>query len=451
MSEGPEQKPTETGNINLQIGQKYSESDGKKLNSSQINNINEELLAEDFDFFQDESEQINHLSNIEKGLEKIKATKENDLDEYLKDYIQDLEEFSCIFNLEELILSPEYTIKLFMKSLKKVINFQYFYTKFNNPKEKNENKEKFMSIKNKGNKENQIDNETSLNQEKINLSVQTKEQNNKIKKRKDNKQKDEKNNDMKKKEIEENNGKIEYKISNEGEKEKNKNKKLKDYTIENKEDKGKKCSLNNDEKSSEFMNKNKAKKDNLEKLKNDFISQLNIRESKGIFINLIKSNNNISNEIQDQNALKINNSAGEPQNKMTLSKFSKKEKNSIQKSEKSDTFKDETSSKLEEYKAMNYSSIISIINNYANIEEENFVEGKSYETKVRKYFQAVLDICSEKFLTVYKNNGTSIQSFYKYYEYIIGKDKNKINDNISSDFNKKQEYNKLEFDLMVDM
>jgi len=103
-------------------------------------------------FFQDESEQINHLSNIEKGLEKIKATKENDLDEYLKDYIQDLEEFSCIFNLEELILSPEYTIKLFMKSLKKVINFQYFYTKFNNPKEKNENKEKFMSIKNKGNK-----------------------------------------------------------------------------------------------------------------------------------------------------------------------------------------------------------------------------------------------------------------------------------------------------------
>ena len=136
MSEGPEQKPTETGNINLQIGQKYSESDGKKLNSSQINNINEELLAEDFDFFQDESEQINHLSNIEKGLEKIKATKENDLDEYLKDYIQDLEEFSCIFNLEELILSPEYTIKLFMKSLKKVINFQYFYTKFNNPKEK---------------------------------------------------------------------------------------------------------------------------------------------------------------------------------------------------------------------------------------------------------------------------------------------------------------------------
>jgi len=146
------------------------------------------------------------------------------------------------------------------------------------------------------------------------------------------------------------------------------------------------------------MNKNKAKKDNLEKLKNDFISQLNIRESKGIFINLIKSNNNISNEIQDQNALKINNSAGEPQNKMTLSKFSKKEKNSIQKSEKSDTFKDETSSKLEEYKAMNYDSIISIINNYANIEEENLVEGKSYETKVRKYFQAVLDICSEKFL-----------------------------------------------------
>ena len=99
---------------------------------------------------------------------------------------------------------------------------------------------------------------------------------------------------------------------------------------------------------------------------------------------------------------------------------------------------------------MNYDSIISIINNYANIEEENLVEGKSYETKVRKYFQAVLDICSEKFLTVYKNNGTSIQSFYKYYEYIIGKDKNKINDNISSDFNKKEEYNKLEFDLMVD-
>jgi len=41
---------------------------------------------------------------------------------------------------------------------------------------------------------------------------------------------------MEKKEIEENNGKIEYKKSNEGEKEKNKNKKLKDYTIENKED-----------------------------------------------------------------------------------------------------------------------------------------------------------------------------------------------------------------------
>jgi len=77
------------------------------------------------------------------------------------------------------------------------------------------------------------------------------------------------------------------------------------------------------------MNKNKAKKDNLEKLKNDFISQLNIRESKGIFIILIKSNNNVSNEIRDQNAKKLIIPIGEPQNKMTLSKFSKQEKNSI--------------------------------------------------------------------------------------------------------------------------
>jgi hypothetical protein len=70
---------------------------------------------------------------------------------------------------------------------------------------------------------------------------------------------------------------------------------------------------------------------------------------------------------------------------------------------------------------MNFDNILSIINNNANSEELELIERKNFESKVRKYFQVVIDISSDKSLSVYKNSGTSIQGLYKYYEDLLEK------------------------------
>jgi hypothetical protein len=104
-----------------------------------------------------------------------------------------------------------------------------------------------------------------------------------------------------------------------------------------------------------------------------------------------------------------------------------------------------TESKIEEYE--NMKSILSIINFKANTEEEDLVDGKSYEIKVKKYFQTVLEICSEKSYSVYSNSSKPIQGFYKFYENLQKEVKEKLN--IYGNSNDYSEYNKLEFDLMV--
>ena len=99
---------------------------------------------------------------------------------------------------------------------------------------------------------------------------------------------------------------------------------------------------------------------------------------------------------------------------------------------------------------MNFDNILSIINNNANTEEEDFIPGKNFESKIRKYFQVILDIWSDKYLSVYKSSGISIEGLYKYYDNIIEKDKTKKNNNISEISKRKNGYNKIEFDLIVD-
>ena len=114
----------------------------KKVNTSFISgqneNIGEEKIAEDFDFLQDNSKALYNFDGVEKCFDDIKENKDKNLDEYIKDSILILEEFSCILNFEDLIIDPAYTFKLFMKSLKKVIDFKYFCQKFIIPKVKEE-------------------------------------------------------------------------------------------------------------------------------------------------------------------------------------------------------------------------------------------------------------------------------------------------------------------------
>ena len=85
--------------------------------------ISQDKLAEDFDFFPEESKRRKNLFIVEETIEEIKKEKnnDNDLDEYIKDCIENLEEYSSIFSFEDLIYDPEYTLKCFMKSLKKIL------------------------------------------------------------------------------------------------------------------------------------------------------------------------------------------------------------------------------------------------------------------------------------------------------------------------------------------
>ena len=171
-----------------------------------------------------------------------------------------------------------------------------------------------------------------------------------------------------------------------------------------------------------FSQKNNRKKNRniLEKNKTDFIFKLSIKEK----------NNSSQSEKQLKSISQKDKSEEGTQFNFSSSENSKK-KSKFMINEKSDTLKDETLSRLEEYKLMNYDNILSIINNNANIEEVELIEGKNYESKVRKYFQVVLDICSDKLLSVHKNSGTTIQGLYKYYEDFINKNKIEKNSNIS--------------------
>ena len=123
---------------------KKNDINEKKEIIDEIQDLSEEILTEDFDFFQEGSQRFKNLNIIEQTVEEIKRDKNEDkeLDELIKDCIENLEEYVSIFSFEDLIYDPEYALKSLMKSLKKVINFHYFYTKFTLPKDKNEHKEK---------------------------------------------------------------------------------------------------------------------------------------------------------------------------------------------------------------------------------------------------------------------------------------------------------------------
>ena len=180
-------------------------------------------------------------------------------------------------------------------------------------------------------------------------------------------------------------------------------------------------------------------------LKNEFLNKLKERELKGKFSN--KINENIIQEEENNKNFIINQSSKISNNKTSLSENISKYNNI--KSTENNEIKDSTEAKLKEYKAMNYDNILSIINNNANVDEDDFIEGKTYESKVKKYFKVALDICSKKTYNVYTNSTKSIQSFYKFYEDLIQKDISKKDSNILGNSQQKDEYNKIEFDVMV--
>ena len=142
------EKIPKTTNSNDKSEKNFEQKDTSQKNQARFDNENkiffqkkipaEEQLDEDFEFFYDEPDLSKELEIIGEEIEQIKCQKENDLDDYLKGYIEDLEEFSSILNLEDLIVDPTYTFNLLMKCLKKVFNFKYFYTKFSISKEKRE-------------------------------------------------------------------------------------------------------------------------------------------------------------------------------------------------------------------------------------------------------------------------------------------------------------------------
>ena len=328
----PEQKETKT-----ESDENKSELKGNK-NNSQISQEKDKLISEEkviptenvilnsefkniepidlkdekFHFSPEQfpSNIIKGNSDWENCLEKIEFSN-FDLDDYLKDCIEDLENFSSFITFEDLIVDSRYTFKLLMKSLQKIINFNYFYVKFSVPKLK-----------------------SNMNEEK-------------------------------------------------------KMKKKTDF----------------EDKKSLFLDKLYNRTSNI---KNDKI--INIDDSDSITKKSISSSNEKKSK-NHQSSNKIN----------------------------------KTESKIEEYE--NMKSILSIINFKANTEEEDLVDGKSYEIKVKKYFQTVLEICSEKSYSVYSNSSKPIQGFYKFYENLQKEVKEKLN--IYGNSNDYSEYNKLEFDLMV--
>ena len=112
---------------------------------------------EEFDFYEAQTESLNEFNKLEKYIEEIKAKNDNDLDEYIKYYIEDLENFSAIFNLKDLIVDPKYTFKLLIRSLEKIIKFKYFYIKFTIPKIKKDESKKINEKKEKNINEIKMD------------------------------------------------------------------------------------------------------------------------------------------------------------------------------------------------------------------------------------------------------------------------------------------------------
>ena len=391
-----------------------------------------DYFAEDFDFLK-ESKRDDNLKVVE-SIANIQKVNDNNIDEYIKDCIQDLENFSCIFCLEDLIFDPEYTLKSFMKSLKQVINFKYFYTKFTSPKQKKEHK---------GDKNN--------NQNSYNIESKNKK-NNKKKKKHDKTEQTIDNNtpnkkgsntetEIKDKDEEGKGSEIRDTGGNKESKEERKTSEIRG--IEGNEETKVEKQKNNDK------NNQSGQKILSKKKKSDLLSKLFQRDSKRNISIELNMNNKSLNSNQSLDLTEKSKSEDDNQMKISSSQTSN-EKNSTVKDNKSTTSKDETFSKYEEYKLIKSDIVLYIINNKANIEEEELVEGKNYESKVRKYFQIVLDICSDKSFPVYKNYGTPIEGLYKYYENLIQRNKIQKNVNIKGDSKEKEEYNKLEFDLMVD-
>ena len=358
---------------------------------------------EEFDFYEAQTESLNEFNKLEKYIEEIKAKNDNDLDEYIKYYIEDLENFSAIFNLKDLIVDPKYTFKLLIRSLEKIIKFKYFYFKFTIPKIKKDESKKINEKKEKNINEIKMD---KSNKNEINLN---------------------------KKDIMANNN------NNKNDKVKDENKDKKEKKIENKNIKIK-------------MNVNietKNKINEFETQKNEFYNKILHREIGTPFSNQLILYNNIANPTAkiDNNLKKDEaNNKSKSNNKISSLEISINQSN--QTSETNETSIGQTFSKLEDF--IDCKSILSIINNKANVEEEDYVEGKNYESKVRKYFKVVLDLCSDKSLSVTKSSFTSIQGFYKFYEYMINENKIRENKNIFGNSKEKIEFNKLEFDLMVE-
>ena len=429
--------------------------------NEQIHFPKEEELDKEFKFASDQfflKTDENEIQ-LDKFIEELNMTEENkNIDIYIKDFIKDLEDFTYIVNFDDLIIDYFYTYKLLIKSIEKIINFKYFYTKFIIPK-KNIQKEDEDKIKSKnGNEKNEInevkqegistyEEEQIIDKSEIHNqgNASDKNEHDKIKFNENNKKEDknEENgsiNKERKKDIneinEENKENIKYKCRGKQksilEKTKDIFKKSENIIKENKE--------KNENKKGKNKTRKDKDKDKAKKKKTD--NKKNFNEYKKYFFSKVSEKTNILNKKDDSKQLEEENIISEDKTDLLGINSQITQSNSNQ--------QNETQQKIEEYQIMHYQNVLSIINNKANIEEEDLVEGKSYESKVRKYFRMILEMSSEKSYVVNSNPSQSIQGFYKFYENTIENDKNKEIKNIFGNSKVSPEYNKLEFDVIVD-
>ena len=114
MSKKENVKLKKDNNIFIEtVVEKKNDMNENKEIMNTIQDISGEILVEDFDFFKEDSKRLENIGIIEETIEEIKKDKNKDLelDEFIEDCIENLEEYSSIFSFEDLIYDPEYSLK----------------------------------------------------------------------------------------------------------------------------------------------------------------------------------------------------------------------------------------------------------------------------------------------------------------------------------------------------
>ena len=374
------------------------------------------------------------------NIEEIKKNTEEQFDTILQGYSSEISELISIYDVNQILCDPNYISKKMMKKIKKILNFEEFM--FNFKLDKNIDK------KNKKMEENNIEIKEDSNKDKNKKFVM--KQNNKndqsINKensnKKGNRRERHENVDIKSEELNE--------IDNEvkaGKKQiKNEKKDKEKIKIEDKEKK--KEDIKEKENLIIKLDENKEK----EKSEN----RINIKDKENETNN--EKNHNKDEDIKKRENIQIINE--ESKDELNLNEKSKENINEENIKSKStivlspnfsntDTSKPSTSqlsivTGKPEKKNIDF-LVLKIMKELNSIDEE-ILDGKDYESNVRKNMKVFLDFCSEQDLKIETRSGCSIKFIYKLYEKLIQKDINKKDKRIIEDKNK---VSTVEFDIMI--